>query len=118
VLNYHSFVIDSPPWHVAGRGGWGGEQTCVPGRSQPWKPQSNDWDYDYGCDDGGSPGDVYDDTLPLTLLRPGSGGGKGGGNVAGGNGGAAIIFYSEEIALNGNIKANGSNGGRGADNEK
>ena len=68
---------------------------------------------------------MYDDTLPLTL-RPGSGGGGGAGspgnsNVdptpggAGGAGGAAIIFYSEEIVLNGNIYANGSNGGRGAD---
>ena len=58
---------------------------------------------------------MYDDALPLTL-RPGSGGGKGAGNVAGGAGGAAIIFYSEEIVLNGNIYANGSNGGRGPDN--
>jgi len=58
---------------------------------------------------------VYDDTLPLTLLRPGSGGGGGAGlsktkGGAGGAGGAAIIFYSEEIALNGSIKANGISG--------
>ena len=54
---------------------------------------------------------MYDDTLPLTL-RPGSGGGGGAGvsSIKGGAGGAAIIFYSEEIVLNGNIKANGSNG--------
>ena len=66
------------------------------------------------CNKGGKPGDVYDDTLPLTL-RPGSGGGGGAGypGGAGGAGGAAIIFYSEEIVLNGNITANGSNGGRG-----
>jgi len=48
-------------------------------------------------------------------LRPGSGGGGGAGlsgenGGAGGAGGAAIIFYSEEIAINGNITANGSNG--------
>jgi len=54
----------------------------------------------------------------LTLLRPGSRGGKGAGNAAGGAGGAAIIFYSEEIVLNGNIKANGSNGWRGHNNGK
>ena len=69
------------------------------------------------CNTGGKPGDVYDDTVALTL-RPGSGGGGGAGlsstnGGAGGAGGAAIIFYSEEIVLNGNIKANGSNGGRG-----
>ena len=62
---------------------------------------------------------MYDDTLPLTL-RPGSGGGGGPGlragagasykGGAGGAGGAAMIFYSEEIAINGNIYANGSNG--------
>ena len=91
---------------LAGRGGWGGEQTCFPDNN------------DNSCDVGGRPGDVYDDALPLTL-RPGSGGGGGAGNVdtnggAGGAGGAAIIFYSEEIVLNGNIYANGSNGGRGA----
>jgi len=72
------------------------------------------------CNEGGKPGDVYDDTLPLTL-RPGSGGGGGAGNGgsinggAGGAGGAAIIFYSEDIVLNGNIYANGSDGGRGPD---
>ena len=49
-------------------------------------------------------------------LRPGSGGGGGAGagasyeGGAGGAGGAAMIFYSEEIVLNGNIYANGSNG--------
>jgi len=63
---------------------------------------------------------VYDSSLPLTL-RPGSGGGGGAGSSstnggAGGTGGAAIIFYSEEIVLNGNIYANGSNGGRGDNN--
>jgi len=75
------------------------------------------------CNLGGKPGDVYDDTLPLTL-RPGSGGGGGAGHEpystysstysglggAGGAGGAAIIFYSEEIVLNGNIYANGGDG--------
>jgi len=68
------------------------------------------------CNDsqGGSPGDVYDDTLPLSL-RPGSGGGGGAGDSstnggAGGAGGAAMIFYSGEIVINGNIYANGSNG--------
>lgn len=86
---------------IAGTGGRGGDQCC---------------------DDGGSPGDVYDDALPLTL-RPGSGGGGGAGHEpystysglggAGGAGGAAIIFYSEEIVLNGNIYANGGDGGRG-----
>ena len=73
-------------------------------------------EYSGCCNRGGKPGDVYDDTLPLTL-RPGSGGGGGAGagipGGAGGAGGAAIIFYSEEIVLNGNITANGSNGGRG-----
>ena len=58
---------------------------------------------------------MYDDTLPLTL-HPGSGGGGGAGTYsrgrggAGGAGGAALIFYSDEIVLNGNIYANGSNG--------
>ena len=52
----------------------------------------------------------------MTLLRPGSGGGGGAGaggvyrGGAGGAGGAAIIFYSEEIAINGNITANGDSG--------
>ena len=69
---------------------------------------------------------MYDDTL-LTL-RPGSGGGGGAGNEpystysglggAGGAGGAAMVFYSQEIVLNGNIFANGSNGGRGPDDGK
>ena len=77
-------------------------------------------EYSGCCNKGGKPGDVYDDTLPLTL-RPGSGGGGGAGGsstngAAGGAGGAAIIFYSEEIVLNGNIFANGSSGGRGPDN--
>ena len=69
---------------------------------------------------GGSPGDVYDDISPLTL-RPGSGGGGGAGyskGGAGGAGGAALIFYSEEIVLNGNIYANGVDGGRGPNNGK
>ena len=77
---------------------------------------------------GGFPGDLYDDTLPLTL-RPGSGGGSGAGfpgnsNVdpspggVGGAGAAAMLLYGEEIILNGNIYANGSNGGSGADNGK
>ena len=65
---------------------------------------------------------MYDDTIPLTL-RPGSGGGGGAGNSntnggAGGSGGAVIVFYSEEIVLNGNIYANGVDGGRGPDNGK
>ena len=63
---------------------------------------------------------MYDNALPLTI-RPGSGGGGGAGSSsnininggAGGAGGAAIIFYSEEIVLNGNITANGSNGDTG-----
>ena len=81
--------------------------------------QSGDTTYSFSqwtgcCNKGGKPGDIYDDTLPLTL-RPGSGGGGGAGvssdiGGAGGSGGAAIIFYSEEIVLNGNIYANGSNG--------
>ena len=69
------------------------------------------------CNTGGKPGSKYDDTLPLTL-RPGSGGGGGAGSPggAGGHGGAAMLFYAEEIVINGNIYANGSNGGRGPDN--
>ena len=52
-------------------------------------------------------------------VRPGSGGGAGAGlsstkkGGAGGAGGAAIHLYGAEIVLNGNIYANGSNGGRG-----
>lgn len=84
-------------------------------------PGYDSFGYTHCCNEGGKPGNKYDDTLPLTL-RPGSGGGGGAGNGegpgggAGGAGGAAIIFYSEEIVLNGNIKANGSNGGTAADN--
>ena len=71
----------------------------------------DDWEYDYSCNEGGSPGDLYDNILPLTL-RPGSGGGAGAGSSggAGGAGGAAILLYSEEIVLNGNIYTNGGNG--------
>ena len=84
-----------------------------------WSTQYGNQEYDYSCNYGGSPGDVYDDTLPLSL-RPGSGGGGGAGGSsfqggAGGAGGAAIVFYSEEIVLNGDIYADGSNGGRGPD---
>jgi len=96
-----SYLLVDNSQHVAGLGGRGGEDCC-------------------NTNEGGSPGDVYDDmTLPLTL-RPGSGGGGGAGSPggAGGAGGAAIIFYSEEIAIYGNIKANGSSGGRGPNNRK
>ena len=57
---------------IAGRGGWGGQPYCVPG----WSTQYGRQEYDWECNDGGSPGDVYDTTPPLTL-RPGSGGGGG-----------------------------------------
>ena len=134
-------VIKSSPWHVAGLGG---RVDCSTSYTPSFILNNEDWirancydsnkpfcsdltscpgfnslsQYTGCCNEGGKPGDVYDDTLPLTL-RPGSGGGGGAGNVdtnggAGGAGGAAIIFYSEEIVLNGNIYANGSNGGRGA----
>ena len=104
--------------YVAGRGGWGGEQACsLQNGSRVCSNNRNE---------GGSPGNVYDDTLPLTP-RPGSGGGGGAGHEpysifsglggAGGSGGAAMIFYSEEIVLNGNIIANGSNGLQGLDDK-
>ena len=121
--------------YVAGRGGSGGEQSYYsndPFCSDLSSCLSGGTTYSFSqwtgcCNNGGKPGDVYDDTLPLSL-RPGSGGGGGAGHEpystysglggAGGSGGAAIIFYSEEIALNGNIYANGSNGGRGPDDGK
>jgi len=89
----------------------------VPGWSQPYFPSSSNQYYDWACNEGGSPGDVYDDTQPLTL-RPGSGGGGGAGSPsynggAGGAGGAAIHLQAIDITLNGNIYANGSNGDDG-----
>ena len=122
-------LVESSSCHVAGKGGRGGEQTYS--ENKPFCsdlsscPGDDSFGYTGCCNEGGKPGDVYDDTLPLTL-RPGSGGGGGAGKGqtntpavnggAGGAGGAAMIFYSEEIVLNGNIKANGSNGGRGPNN--
>jgi len=104
-------LVDRSLCHVAGRGGRGGERSYYSDF-----PFCSDLSSQYTgyCNKGGKPGDVHDDTLPLSL-RPGSGGGGGAGTSntkggAGGAGGAAIIFYSEEIALNGNITANGSNG--------
>ena len=95
----------SPPYLlqiVGGQGGRGGE---------------------YCCDEGGSPGDPYDDTVDSLpeVLRPGSGGGGGAGagngngkGGAGGAGGASIKLHSlEDITINGVITANGDNGGDG-----
>jgi hypothetical protein len=69
------------------------------------------------CNTGGSPGDAYDNDNDVSLLMylPGSGGGAGAGTPgrAGGNGGASIVLYSNEMTLNGVIKANGGNGGNG-----
>ena len=52
--------------------------------------------------------------LGVKPLRSDVGGGAGAGasykGGAGGAGGAAMIFYSEEIAINGNIYANGGSG--------
>ena len=68
--------------------------------------------------DGGSPGQAYDndDDVSLLMFLPGSGGGDGSGYGtgtpgAGGNGGAAILLYSTEMTLNGEVKANGGDGG-------
>jgi len=67
---------------------------------------------------GGSSGDAYDndDDVSLLMYLPGSGGGAGAGfpGRAGGNGGASIVLYSNEMTLNGVIKANGGNGGGGS----
>ncbi|KAL7448689.1 hypothetical protein ACHAWC_001637, partial [Mediolabrus comicus] len=70
------------------------------------------------CNTGGSPGGAYDnddDDVSLLMYLPGSGGGAGAGEPgrAGGNGGASIVLYSNEMTLNGVIKANGGNGGNG-----
>ncbi len=68
------------------------------------------------CNEGGSPGDSYDndDDVSSLMYLPGSGGGAGagsGGGAAGGNGGASILLYSTEMTLNGAVKANGGVGG-------
>ena len=102
---------------IGGRGGWGGEQVCVPGWSQPF---SSTQYYDHNCNDGGRPGEPYDDTASSSPqdLRPGSGGGGGGGFVSanerggsGGAGGASINLYAtQDIIINGSIKVNGNDG--------
>ena len=72
------------------------------------------------CNEGGRPGDAYDnyDHVSLLTFLPGSGGGAGadinpltGNGGAGGYGGAAILLYSTEMILNGVVKANGGDGG-------
>jgi hypothetical protein len=75
--------------------------------------------YDSCCNTGGSPGDAYDndDDVSLLMYLPGSGGGSGAGapGCAGGAGGASIVLYSNEMTLNGMIKANGGDGGTSSD---
>ena len=85
---------------IGGEGGRGGEST----------PEQ--WD-----NEGGERGFAYD-TGSSGALLPGSGGGGGSGYTggAGGDGGGAILLYAEEIIINGAIKVNGDNGGRGPDN--
>ncbi len=63
------------------------------------------------CNEGGSPGDAYDNDDNVSFL-PGSGGGAGAGfpGGGGGNGGASILLYSTDMTLNGAVKANGGDG--------
>ena len=86
---------------IGGRGGRGGESS----------PES--WQ-----NEGGERGSAYDNDASGALL-PGSGGGGGAGypyeGGAGGAGGAAVLLYAEETIINGIVKVNGNNGGRGTD---
>jgi len=84
---------------IGGEGGHGGEDPTT------------------GANDGGERGLTYD-TGSAGALLPGSGGGGGAGypGGAGGDGGGAILLYAEEIIINGVIKVNGGNGGRGPNN--
>jgi hypothetical protein len=112
-----------------GAGGRGGAQTYL-GDDKPYCADNaqNDGQYCVGssagytgcCNLGGSPGDAYDndDNVSLLMYLPGSGGGAGAGTAtdsggAGGNGGASIGLYSNEMTLNGAVKANGGRGGNG-----
>jgi len=84
---------------IGGEGGHGGEDPTT------------------GANDGGERGMTYD-TGSAGAFLPGSGGGGGAGypGGAGGDGGGAILLYAEEIIINGVIKVNGGNGGRGPNN--
>jgi hypothetical protein len=114
------------PTQSGGAGGRGGAQNYH-GDDKPYCDDNaqNDGQYCEGssagysscCNTGGSPGDAYDndDDVSSLMYLPGSGGGAGAGapGRAGGNGGASIVLYSNEMTLNGVIKANGGNGGNG-----
>jgi len=110
-----------------GAGGRGGAQSYYSFRGYCDDNAQNDGQYCVGksagydacCNGGGSPGDPYDndDNVSSLMYLPGSGGGAGAGTatVSGGAGGASIVLYSNEMTLNGMIKANGGDGGTSSD---
>ncbi|KAL7454489.1 hypothetical protein ACHAWC_008679, partial [Mediolabrus comicus] len=112
-----------------GAGGRGGAQSYYSYRGYCDDNAQNDGQYCVGqsagydacCNGGGSPGDPYDndDNVSSLMYLPGSGGGAGAGTatatVSGGAGGASIVLYSNEMTLNGMIKANGGDGGTSSD---
>ncbi len=125
-------LTHSLPTQSGGAGGRGGEQSYR-GDDKPYCDDNaqNDGQYCEGegtagysgcCNEGGSPGDAYDndDDVSLLMYLPGSGGGAGAGapGHAGGYGGASIVLYSNEMTLNGVIKANGGDGGEGSNSSR
>jgi hypothetical protein len=89
----------NPIYFGAGGGGYGGNGSSY----------YNSF-YGYGGIGGGTYGTPSLDTV---YLGSGGGGNPSGSNPNGGNGGGAIVIDAGNIQLNGQIQANGNNGGGG-----